>query len=52
MRVQNVQLLSNNSGNEGATPSYSNAGSTSVSSNPVNAPAEMSTTGGDDGLPF
>ncbi len=52
MRVQNVQLLSNNSGNEGATPSYSNAGSTSVSSNPVNAPAEMSTTAGDDGLPF
>ena len=52
MRVQNVQLLSNNSGNEGATPAYSNAGSTSVSSNPVNTPAEMSTTGGDDGLPF
>ena len=52
MRVQNVQLLSNNSGNEGSTPAYSNAGSTSVSSNPVNTPAEMSTTGGDDGLPF
>jgi len=52
MRVQNVQLLSNNSGNEGATPAYSNAVSTSVSSNPVNAHAEMSNTVGDDGLPF
>ncbi len=52
MRVQNVQLLSNNNSNEGATSTYSNVGSTAVSSNPVNTPAEMSTTGGDDGLPF
>ena len=52
MRVQNVQLLSNNNSNEGATSTYSNLGSTAVSSNPINTPAEMSTTGGDDGLPF
>lgn len=52
MRVQNVQLLSNNNSNEGATSTYSNVGSTAVSSNPINTPAEMSTTGGDDGLPF
>lgn len=56
MRVQNVQLLSNN-GNEGTSAGnsnsgYSNAGSTSVSTNQVATPAEMSTTGGDDGLPF
>ena len=56
MRVQNVQLLSSN-GNEGTTAgnsnsSYSNAGTTSVSNNPVSTPAEMSTTGADDGLPF
>jgi len=56
MRVQNVQLLSNNS-NEGtntgnSNSSYSNAGTTSVSNNPVSTPAEMSTTGADDGLPF
>ena len=56
MRVQNVQLLSNN-GNEGTSAGnsnsgYSNAGSTSVSTNQVSTPAEMSTTGGDDGLPF
>lgn len=56
MRVQNVQLLSSN-GNEGTTAGnsnsgYSNAGSSSVSSNTITSPAEMSTTGGDDGLPF
>jgi len=56
MRVQNVQLLSNNS-NEGtntgnSNSSYSNAGTTSVSNNPVSTPAEMSTTGAADGLPF
>lgn len=56
MRVQNVQLLSNN-GTEGtntgnSNSGYTNTGSTSVSNNQVAAPAEMSTTGGDDGLPF
>jgi len=56
MRVQNVQLLSSN-GNEGTTAGnsnsgYSNAGLSSVSSNTITSPAEMSTTGGDDGLPF
>jgi single-strand DNA-binding protein len=56
MRVQIVQLLSSN-GNEGTTAGnsnsgYSNAGSSSVSSNTITSPAEMSTTGGDDGLPF
>jgi single-strand DNA-binding protein len=61
MRVQNVQLLSNN-GTEGtnagnsntgnSNAGYSNAGSTSFSNNQVATPAEMSTTGGDDGLPF
>jgi len=56
MRVQNVQLLSNN-GNEGTSAGnsnsgYSNAVSNSISSNTIAAPAEMSTTGGDDGLPF
>ena len=51
-----VQLLSSNV-NEGTTAGnsnsgYSNAGSSSVSSNTITSPAEMSTTGGDDGLPF
>lgn len=52
MRVQNVQLLSNNNSNEGSTTALSTASSTAVSNNPVNTPAEMSTTAGDDGLPF
>jgi single-strand DNA-binding protein len=56
MRVQNVQLLSNN-GNEGtnagnSNTGYSNANSTTVSTGSVSAPAEMTTTVGDDGLPF